>query len=202
MGQLVQRRRRAALARSMPAPLKLLTNEVVVTRDDSRWAVLVMHTTDDAGSPVKLRADSMVANFGAKSANVAWLPVVVVEPFLADTTPLLNGAALLNALVLVSRGGIPFVEKAYRVQECGAAGVIFVNTDDQPFCPMSEEDTVHIPIVCVGKSVGQQWVERADAGAKASLMFGATSGTGSPTLGSRATARKLAAALPGHRGLL
>ena len=55
----------------MPAPLKLLTNEVVVTRDDSRWAVLVMHTTDDAGSPVKLRADSMVANFGAKSANVS-----------------------------------------------------------------------------------------------------------------------------------
>eukprot|EP01043_Picozoa_sp_COSAG02_P038663 COSAG02_NODE_2998_length_7580_cov_3.352493_3_plen_156_part_00 len=127
--------------------------------------------------------DAMVSKFGASSADLQGVLLVVVDPFLVDTCQLANADELKDAVVLCGRGNIPFVEKAKRLQAFGAAAVAFVNTGDEPFCPLNSgtaqpgaDDDVVIPAVCIQKTVGQNIVDRvllAGAGTTitASLIF-------------------------------
>ena len=82
----------------------------------------------------------MVAHFGARAANLAHMPLVVAEPFMADAPALHNANAMVGAVVLVGRGVIPFTNKARKVQACGASAIIFVNTSDDGFCPTGTDD--------------------------------------------------------------
>jgi hypothetical protein len=168
--QLAVRRQRAAVARQLGTPVKILTNDVRVTRESVSWAALVIHSPspsggDSSGSSVQI--DAMVSKFGPTSADLQGVPLAVAEPFLVDTDRLLNADTLIDAVVLCGRGAVSFVEKARRLQACGAAAVVFVNTEDEPFCPMSSgsapqgaDDDVLIPAVCIQKTAGADAVER------------------------------------------
>lgn len=165
-----------------------------LSHDCVSWAALTVHEQPtihdscdghgDNGLSNNTSIDAMASNFGASSVNLQGVPLIVVDPFLADTDPLLNSSALRGAIVLCGRGNVPFVEKAKRLQLCEAAAVVFVNTEDQPFCPMSSgnaqpgaDEGVMIPAVCIQKTVGQNLVDRVWAAAEgrrptASLILG------------------------------
>ena len=156
----------------------VLGHHVRVSRDCVSWAALAVHEQssssgrqcDSGESPLvssSTSIDAMVSKFGAPSAEIQGVPLVVVDPFLADTDSIANAGELKDAVVLCGRGNIAFAEKAKRLQTCGAAAVVFVNTEDEPFCPMytgsvqpDADDHILIPSVCIQKTVGQSIVDR------------------------------------------
>ena len=108
------------------------------------------------------------AVFGRNTGRLARLRVVRADPDLADA-PLRNGADVRGALVLVSRGAVPFVEKARRVAAAGAAGIVIVNNVDEPYVAhghqypdgrVDDGDGITIPVVCVRLGDGSALARR------------------------------------------
>eukprot|EP01045_Picozoa_sp_COSAG04_P000512 COSAG04_NODE_12_length_42844_cov_6.769213_16_plen_442_part_00 len=73
--------------------------------------------------------DFRVADFGARAAEIRGSRAVWADPPLADG-PLHNKKAVQGAVVVVTRGAVPFVEKVHRCQKAGAIGCVIVNQDD------------------------------------------------------------------------
>ena len=108
------------------------------------------------------------AVFGRNTGRVARLRVVRADPDLADA-PLRNGADVRGALVLVTRGAVPFVEKARRVAAAGAAGIVIVNNVNEPYVAhghqypdgrVDDGDGITIPVVCVRLGDGSALARR------------------------------------------
>eukprot|EP01043_Picozoa_sp_COSAG02_P007207 COSAG02_NODE_213_length_28704_cov_69.390177_2_plen_1270_part_00 len=172
------------------SPVNTAGRHVRVTHDCVSWAALAVHEQslstgrnrcdDSEDPPIFISSssiDAMVSKFGASSADLQGVPLVIVDPFLADTDQLVNADELKDAVVLCGRGSVPFIEKAKRLQACGAAAVVFVNTEDEPFCPLnsgraqsSADDGVLIPAVCIQNTVGQNIVDRVRVSAAGKTM--------------------------------
>ena len=111
-----------------------------------------------------------VARFGAHSCSLDAVALRAV-PAIADSV-LRNAANLKGAIAVVERGVNAFVEKALRVQEAGAVGVIIINTDDSPYVPLGSplggDEGVFIPVVCVQLREGSRFRNPANV----TLEFG------------------------------
>lgn len=119
------------------------------------------------------------AAFGRNVGRLGRLPVVRAQPDLADA-PLQNVSEARGALVLVTRGSVPFVEKARRVAAAGAAGVVIVNNVNEPYVAHGHQysdgrvdngDGITIPVVCVRLGDGSALSRRIPC--RVSLDFGA-----------------------------
>lgn len=112
-----------------------------------------------------------IAAFGASGARIENVRAVAVEPPLADR-PITNRDALRDAIGVIERGAVPFVEKARRAQDAEAVAVIFVNSNDAPYVPlgMDGDDDITIPVICIGQSDGRQIIDNLPA--TASLSYG------------------------------
>jgi hypothetical protein len=86
-------------------------------------------------------------------------------------SPLKNKQAIKGAMVVVARGGIPFVEKVHKVQKAGAVGCIIVNQDDIPLEPAGgvHDREIHVPVICVTKSAGR--IFAVSAGCSVELLY-------------------------------
>jgi hypothetical protein len=74
----------------------------------------------------------MVASFGARSGtSTSHARVVGAVPAMAEAA-LRNGAEMQGAFCVAERGLVPLVDKARRAQQCGAACLVIVNSDDRP----------------------------------------------------------------------
>jgi hypothetical protein len=92
-------------------------------------------------------------------------------PATADR-PLENARSVSGCVVVIDRGGVPFVTKARHAQAAGAVGVILVNDTDEPLTAHGHRNLdgtidggadVSIPVVCVRKSGGEVLVPRLPA---------------------------------------
>ena len=72
----------------------------------------------------------VVADFGARVANLRDLPSVHTSPAMAESA-IVNGEAQ-GAVAVIQRGAVPLVEKARRAQSAGAAAALIVNADERP----------------------------------------------------------------------
>ena len=95
---------------------------------------------------------------------------VRVRPPLADA-PLENPHELEGgqAVALVQRGGVNFVQKARAAQAAGAVGLIVLNTEEENFVPSAPEGDdaadVAIPVVCVSAAHSELLLAIADEAA-------------------------------------
>lgn len=114
--------------------------------------------------------DFRVADFGARAAEIRGCRAVWADPPMVDG-PLRNKQAVKGAMVVVSRGVVPFVEKVHKLQKAGAIGCIIVNQDDQPLEPAGgvHDREIHVPVICVTKSAGR--IFAASAGCAVELLF-------------------------------
>ena len=85
--------------------------------------------------------------------------LVEAAPFLADG-PLENAALLPGAIVLVGRGGCPFVDKAKRVQDVGGRAMLVVNNApdelNSNFVGGDTEGAIRIPVLGVSHASGEE----------------------------------------------
>ena len=95
------------------------------------------------------------SGFGAPQSVTAAL--LRADPPTADKA-LKNAGALRGKVAVVDRGGCTFTEKALRCAQAGAAGVLFVNSEDNMYQPEASRAhgpvEVPIPVLCVGKADG------------------------------------------------
>lgn len=108
------------------------------------------------------------AAFGTNEGELAHLRLIRAQPDLADA-PLRNGSEAVGSIVLVTRGSVPFVEKARRVADAGAAGVVIVNSVNEPYVAhghrysdgrVDNGDDVTIPVVCIRLGDGSALARR------------------------------------------
>lgn len=87
---------------------------------------------------------------------------VLAVPELADR-PLRNAGVLRGQIAVVRRGGVTFVDKARRVQEAGAIGLIVINSSEAPCLVESSDgdrgDDIGISVVCVRHSDGESLLQ-------------------------------------------
>jgi len=119
------------------------------------------------GSDAALAAvgcDFATAAFGAMRAEFSRHGAVCAEPLLADS-PLENAAAVHGNLVAIERGGVSFVQKARHAQAAGAAGIVFVNTDEELFQVGGEDgdEDISLPVVGLRASDGASLLRVAAA---------------------------------------
>ena len=95
-------------------------------------ALLTVHTEPgDESDKVTLRATP--ALLGPRSAHVDRALCVMADPPLADDpTGLANATVAHGRIVFVHRGRVPFTSKIRAAQNAGAAGVIIINSRDDP----------------------------------------------------------------------
>ena len=72
----------------------------------------------------------VVADFGARAANLRDLPAVHSRPAMAESD--IVNSEVRGAVVVIQRGAVPLVDKARRAQMAGAAAALIVNTDERP----------------------------------------------------------------------
>jgi hypothetical protein len=117
------------------------------------------------------------AAFGRNTGRLARVRVIRAQPDLADA-PLHNASDARGALVLVTRGAVPFVEKARRVAAAGAAAIVIVNNVNEPYVAhghqysdgrIDDGDGITIPVVCVRLGDGSALARRLPC--RASLDF-------------------------------
>jgi len=93
--------------------------------------------------------EGLFAGFGPRSSFNARM--VRTDPPLADKA-LVNGAALRGAIAVITRGIVPFTEKARKAAAAGAVAVIFINTDDSTFLAEGDKGPgIRIPCVMLRK---------------------------------------------------
>ena len=86
--------------------------------------------------------------------DICDVPIIRAAPELADRA-LSNSDNLQGAIAIVKRGACSFVEKALRVTEAGAVGMIVVNSEDTMIAPgdsAQEGGGVLIPVVGIRSS--------------------------------------------------
>ena len=86
--------------------------------------------------------------------DICDVPIIRAAPELADHA-LSNSDNLQGAIAIVKRGACSFVEKALRVTEAGAVGMIVVNSEDTMIAPGDSEQEgggVLIPVVGIRSS--------------------------------------------------
>lgn len=106
-----------------------------------------------------------VAEFGSCRASLSNQAVVQTVPALADGD-MTNSDALHGQIAVCTRGSVPFVEKARRVQESGAVALVVVNAggENEPEPDLlfgmggagDEEAPITIPVVGVGAADGER----------------------------------------------
>ncbi len=108
------------------------------------------------------------AAFGRNVGRLAAVQVVRAQPDLADE-PLRNRSEARDALVLVTRGAVPFVEKVRRAAAAGAAAVVIVNNVNEPYVAhghqypdgrIDDGEGIAIPVVCVRLGDGSALARR------------------------------------------
>ena len=81
---------------------------------------------------------------------------VRADPPLADRE-LANAAEIRGAIAVITRGIVPFTEKARRAAAAGAIGVVFLNTDDTSFLAEGDKGPgIRIPCVMLRNSDAAQ----------------------------------------------
>ena len=104
-----------------------------------------------------LLVHAVPAAFGCFTHDLPRASCVLAQPELADR-PLTNAAEALGAVVVVKRGGVPFVEKARHAQQAGAAAVVIVNTAHEPYMAhghtysdgrVDDGRGLSVPVVCL-----------------------------------------------------
>lgn len=66
-----------------------------------------------------------------------------------------NGDELVGRIALIDRGGCPFTVKAANAQEAGAIAAVIINTAGDSVIQMNgTDDSITIPVVSLGQSVG------------------------------------------------
>lgn len=117
-----------------------------------------------AGEPMSLELEVMVtiAEFGARTCALGTASdsprLLAAVPIRAEA-PLSNASELRGSVAVISRGLVPWIQKAGRAQECGCAAVVFVNDDDRKYVPSEPGDgegKITLPIVCARFSDGQR----------------------------------------------
>ena len=86
--------------------------------------------------------------------------------------PLDNAYAVRGCVVVIERGGVPFVTKARHAQAAGAVAVILVNDTDEPLTAHGHQNLdgtvdpgadVVLPVLCVRKTAGEVLAARLPA---------------------------------------
>jgi hypothetical protein len=80
--------------------------------------------------------------------------IVRADPLMADRE-LENRERVKGKVVVVCRGGVPFVDKARRVMAAGAVCMVVVNNADELYKCTGQGEDVKIPVVCVSKGDGE-----------------------------------------------
>ena len=115
-----------------------------------------------------LLVHAVPAAFGCFTHDLPRASCVLAQPELADR-PLTNAADALGAVVVVKRGGVPFVEKARHAQQAGAAAVVIVNTAHEPYMAhghtyadgrVDDGRGLSVPVVCVKLGDGSALASR------------------------------------------
>ena len=93
--------------------------------------------------------------------------VIKTVPLLADQD-LQNATLVKGRIAIIERGLCTFQEKAIRAYKAGAIGIIFVNTNEELYQPVSAaeqgQDSTPIPMLCVKKSDGAMLTDGMEVG--------------------------------------
>ena len=120
--------------------------------------------SDSATGAAIGEVQGVVADFGARDAELHDLPSVRTSPAMAETE-IVNGE-VRGSVAVIERGAVPLVEKARRAQAAGAAAVVIVNTDERPLLAHGHRhrDGTHdlgldiqIPVLVVAQSAGSKF---------------------------------------------
>lgn len=106
-------------------PLKVVLSDVL---DKIVIGSLDKERSSSGGSDSELSFDVWSSHFSPRSFHVS-SEVVRADP-LDASTPLRNAAQVKDRVVLVTRGAVPFVFKAYYAQLAGALGIIIADVND------------------------------------------------------------------------
>ena len=119
----------------------------------------------------------VVADFGARVANLRDLPSVHSRPAMAESD-IVNGE-VRGAVVVIQRGAVPLVDKARRAQMAGAAAAVIVNTDERPLLAHGHRhrdgshdlgQDIQIPVLVISQSAGSMFGDGA-AGVSVRLEY-------------------------------
>jgi len=153
------------------------TDEDLSVRTD---AIGVSGTQDDG---------QLIASFGAFRSRLPAEDLSAAAVYVGRACPARadrDGAALAvdsyladprGKIALADRGDCTFVEKAARVQEDGAVGLIIVNDQNEPLTPDGDVQAVRIPVATVAADVGARLIAALAESPAASVTF-ETGGTG------------------------
>ena len=157
----------------------------------------IVQTADSASGAATGQVRGVIADFGARAADLRHLPFVRANPPMAETD-IVNGVR--GAVVVIDRGAVPLVEKARRAQAAGAAAAVIVNTDERPLLAHGHRhrdgthdlgEDITIPVLVVAQSAGSLFGD-GSAGVSVDVSYsigGAQSDAGRDRMPAEASAR-------------